>query len=363
MTRFLEGLKEEIRSAITLHRPKTIQDANELASLPELELELQKPKFSHKNDSSKFQNKQALHIDKPKLVNKKDEVKNGDAEDKLVALRSFRRANNLCFTCGEKWTGRGHKFPTHVSIHVIQELLDAVQAESKHDYDSAEGDIEVAAGQVVMAVQCVQSSKKSRTLRFKGNIGQQEILILLDSGSFGTFINLKLATKLQLSHEACNLVSFMAADGSTMLYEGIIHNVQWHIQGHTFQSDTRILPFKGYDLILGAYWLEDHSPMWFHWKKKYMKFTKGNRRILLQGVRDELTTCSQVPGYKLKELLKKGAVTHIPELQHVQSLPQSSIAEEITINAISESTMVQSEEEKPLPSAIQSLLQQYDQLF
>jgi len=124
-------------------------------------------------------------------VVKKDEVKNGDIEDKLAALRSFRRANNLCFTCGEKWTGRGHKCPTHVSIHVLQEFMDAVHVEPEADYATDDEDTEVDAGQVVMAVQPQpQPSKRSRTLRFRGCINQQVFLVLLDTGSSGTFYQL-----------------------------------------------------------------------------------------------------------------------------------------------------------------------------
>jgi len=100
--------------------------------------------------------------------------------------------------------------------------------------------------------------------------------------------------------------------------------LQWVVQGHNFHFDARVLSFKGYDLILGADWLEEHSSMWFHWKKKWMKFTHNNKRILLQGVKDDLTVCSQVPAYKLKGLLKRGAITHMLELQHVQSLPRQS---------------------------------------
>jgi hypothetical protein len=85
-----------------------------------------------------------------------------------------------------------------------------------------------------------------------------------------------------------------------MISDGIISQLQWHIQGHTFQFDTRVLPFKGYDLILGANWLEKHSPMWFHWKKKWMKFTHQNKRILLSGVQDDVVHYTQVPGHKLK---------------------------------------------------------------
>ena len=302
-----------------------MQIASELASLQEIELELQRPKFPHKSEHTKFQGTKSHNADKPKAVVKKDEVKNGDVEDKLAALRSFRRANNLCFTCGEKWTGRGHKCPTHVSIHVLQEFMDAVHVEPEADYATEDEDTEADAGQVVMAVHPQpQPSKRTRTLRFTCHINQQEILILLDSGSSGTFINSDLVERCNLEQHDCDSLKFMAADGSSLLSDKVIPQLQWVVQGHSFHFDARVLSFKGYDLILGADWLEEHSPMWFHWKKKWMKFTHNNKRILLQGVKDDLTVCSQVPAYKLKGLLKRGAITHMLELQHVQSLPRQS---------------------------------------
>jgi len=108
---------------------------------------------------------------------KKEEVKtienvqtNGNS-DKLSALKAYRRANNLCFTYGEKWTDTNHKCPTQVPIHVIQELLEAVQVETDLDYSSREEDSKPHAGQVIMAIQSptagcstVKSDKKNRTL-------------------------------------------------------------------------------------------------------------------------------------------------------------------------------------------------------
>jgi hypothetical protein len=45
VTYFLEGLKEEIRAAITLHRPKDVDIASALALLQEEELENSRKKF------------------------------------------------------------------------------------------------------------------------------------------------------------------------------------------------------------------------------------------------------------------------------------------------------------------------------
>jgi hypothetical protein len=63
-------------------------------------------------------------------------------------------------------------------------------------------------------------------------------------------------------------------------------------------------------MILGADWLENHSPMWIHWKKK-IKFTCSKKRVMLAGVTDETRTCSKISKHKLQGLLKKKVVTHL----------------------------------------------------
>jgi hypothetical protein len=43
-----------------------------------------------------------------------------------------------------------------------------------------------------------------------------------------------------------------SADGNLMLSDTMIPKMQWHVQGHTFTHDTKILPQKCYDMVLGA---------------------------------------------------------------------------------------------------------------
>lgn len=42
-------------------------------------------------------------------------------DDRLGALRAYRRAKGLCHTCGEKWS-REHKCAATVQLHVVEEL-------------------------------------------------------------------------------------------------------------------------------------------------------------------------------------------------------------------------------------------------
>lgn len=127
VTYFLGGLKDEIRSPIALHRPPNLETAYSLALIQEEELAAQKSKHT------KWEPKQGRYPavpDKFKGNHKREEPKPGEPrvlEDKWGALKSYRKANGICFTCGEKWQGKGHKCPDKISINVIQELMEMCQ--------------------------------------------------------------------------------------------------------------------------------------------------------------------------------------------------------------------------------------------
>jgi len=126
VTRFVAGLKDEIRKVIVLHRPKNVDTASALALLQEEEL--------HKSRSKGF-SKDSARTSFRSLPNKprssdgetsRQKVEKSETDDKLATLKEFRRRNGLCFKCGEKWS-HNHKCSAQVSLHVIEELLDALE--------------------------------------------------------------------------------------------------------------------------------------------------------------------------------------------------------------------------------------------
>jgi hypothetical protein len=136
VTRFMAGLRDEIRSAILLHRPSDVDTASALAMIQEQELEQSRTKSSGWN----FTIGAARTVPGQDKYKQHEPVKPAgkwkeDTNDKLAMLKAFRRRNGLCFKCGEKW-GPAHKCPAHVSLHVLEELLDAMDivasAEDEH---------------------------------------------------------------------------------------------------------------------------------------------------------------------------------------------------------------------------------------
>lgn len=147
-------------------------------------------------------------------------------------------------------------------IHVIEELLDALE-EIDQDSNTKKEEVD----DVVMAIghSDVSVLPKRRTMKLSGKVGKLDILILVDSGSVGTFISDILAQQLQLPITSYESAQFLAADGGPMVCNQEIQNLQWTTQGYSFTSSVGILPLRCLDMILGQDWLEECSPMWVHW--------------------------------------------------------------------------------------------------
>lgn len=158
------------------------------------------------------------------------------------------------------------------------------------------------------------SPVKRRTMRLQGMIGKRTVLILIDSGANCSFVDADLATELQLPTWTIPAASFVIAGGDVLTGSSMVPQLTWWTQGHTFCQDMKVLPLGCYDLIVGADWLEGHSPMWVHWRRKWMRFTHEGRRITLKGIRTTPSKCKQVSIGKMRGLLHRGAVPHAVQI-------------------------------------------------
>ena len=82
-------------------------------------------------------------------------------------------------------------------------------------------------------------------------IGKHQVLVLVDSGSVGTFVSDKLVSTLGLATELCQTATFKAANEGQMQCSERVPALQWCVQGHKFKSDARVLNLQCYDMILG----------------------------------------------------------------------------------------------------------------
>lgn len=126
------------------------------------------------------------------------------------------------------------------------------------------------------AMQGGHTPKYTFTLSVK--IGDVTASALVDSGSTTTFMNPKFATLAKCTLIPSKKLRVTVANGGYLWTEFSCVDCQYDIQGVTFASDFRILQVKGYDLILGADWIYQHSPVELDYKKMTLQVTasQGN---------------------------------------------------------------------------------------
>ena len=93
----------------------------------------------------------------------------------MGSLKPYRRQNGLCFRCGEKW-GPGHKCPTQVPIHVVEELLDALEDCDESEISTLEESVEPE-GVMALSDSPVKAQEKRKTMRLSGFMNPTALLV------------------------------------------------------------------------------------------------------------------------------------------------------------------------------------------
>jgi len=166
-------------------------------------------------------------------------------------------------------------------LNVVQELLELFDIQQADDSDAMSSQSE----HLFMAIseEAVSGGVGPRTMQFQGVIQNQEVSILIDSGSSHTFVSESLAAKLS---GVCSLLkgsTVQVANGGTMQCVSCIPDALWSVGGYMFQSNMKVLPLAPYDLVIGMDWLEAQSPMQVHWAHKWMLIPYEDSTALLQG--------------------------------------------------------------------------------
>lgn len=110
------------------------------------------------------------------------------------------------------------------------------------------------------------------------------MLLLLDLCSSHSFVDQALVEKLQCPLVDIQTLKVKMASGDFMYCDKMVPNMQWWLQGHTFETDMRVLPLGGYDGILGMDWLEKQGVMNCNWEQKWIEFDHKQQKVRLTGL-------------------------------------------------------------------------------
>jgi ribosomal protein L32 len=256
VSQFIRGLKSELRAAVESQVPETVERAILLALVQQEILAEAKP----------WAQRQQLHPRPDPVVPRADAprqaVKLGTGDmSKDRQLRDYRRAHNLCFKCGEPFN------PAHQCARKPAADLHALTTEETPEQLSDEvlNMLEMQdlaeAQQLSLSIHALAGTESNDTIRLRAMVGNQVLLVLVDSGSTGSFLNSAMLPRLQCSVQTSTPVRVKLANGEELICDQIVPQLSWWIQRETFHTPMRVLPLGAYDAILGVDWLKKHGPI------------------------------------------------------------------------------------------------------
>ncbi|XP_073359923.1 uncharacterized protein [Aegilops tauschii subsp. strangulata] len=204
---------------------------------------------------------------------------------KAKQLKEYRRANGLCYKCGEKFT------PGHVCSQVLAPgaQLKAAEAVGQNEIISdalLDALVEQSTADcATISVTALSGAAHPNTIQLRALVGNQVVLILMDSGSTHTFVDQALLSRISVTVDQLSQpMKVKVANGEVVQCTEVVSQLTWWIQGHNFTNAMHVLPLGGHDIILGMDWLEQWGVMQCHWAEKWIQFQYAGQEVKLQGV-------------------------------------------------------------------------------
>ena len=211
VTQFVLGLREDLRATVEAQLPDTVHKATLLAQVHE-----------SLGDTSKAHSKGH----KPYQSNNWKEYKNkfqpGEVW-KAQQLKEYCHIHNLCFKCGEKFA------PGHQCAPTPPAQLRAIQTDKGQEILSDEM-LEVVTGleslsledYEQLSVHAISGTDNANTIRLPAEINNLSMLMLIDSGSSGSFLDKAMVQNLGLVPCARKPVSVKVANGEQLICDSYI---------------------------------------------------------------------------------------------------------------------------------------------
>ncbi|XP_028807352.1 uncharacterized protein LOC114762069 [Neltuma alba] len=184
-----------------------------------------------------------------------------------------RRRKGLCYWCPEKFAP-GHRCKeSHLFTLVIDE-----------DDEHFEDAIGVAQIDAEGAINAIEGDDKAPTLKLMGQIKNQKVIILVDTGSTHNVLHTSVAKRLQLKPVERNAIRLTVADSRQVTVSKCCPNLSWDMGNSTFVADFLVMKIGGYDMILGTQWLRTIGRFTMDIDLRLFEFTSGGKKIELRGL-------------------------------------------------------------------------------
>lgn len=276
VSQFLKGLKHDISSAVQIQVPDKMTKAVMLAKIQQKILDRSKTKSQKpytKGPSSSYRAETRQATPSSSLWKERQE-------------RDFRKANGLCFYCGDKFDAshieKCTKRPkpqvnalvlNNLDTNLTDEVLAQLAVEDALNEESCQLSLHALAG-----------TENTNCIKLRALVKNKVMLTLMDIGSSHSFVDSSFLEKVSITVVPTLPKKVKLANGQVVISDKVVPQLSWWCQGHTITSEMRVLDLGAYDAILGYDWLQPHSPMSCHREARTISFMHNGKSVTLQGV-------------------------------------------------------------------------------
>ncbi|KAF5462657.1 hypothetical protein F2P56_018645 [Juglans regia] len=298
---FLSGLKDEIRLPVRMFGPKNLLTAYSLAKIQEEHVGLVRKgvrglgydhdpgilKTPPHSSSSLHNNLKAPQHPSSSFHNHPNSQQRAIVPVHKIKPQQMKdqRDKGLCYYCDSKWNP-GHKCQ-QPKLFLIEEVEEELSDTLKEE-EAIEGgemlDFVTNTVQPEISLHALIGSVNPRTMRVKGRVGNQKVVILIDSGSTHNFIDPSVIKKAKVPVNSDRIIKVRVANGETVMSEGSCASLRVRIQGNVFVTEAFVLVLVGCDMVLGVQWLHELGSIIWNFKELSMKFHHDSKELLPSGV-------------------------------------------------------------------------------
>ena len=125
------------------------------------------------------------------------------------------------------------------------------------------------------------TSKK--TLKVIGQIGNEKVVVLIDSGASCNFIAKRLVQSLGLAVQTTHEFGVSIGDGRVLTGQGKCSGVEMEIQGVKITEEYLLFELGTIDVVLEYSWLETLGETRINWGLHTMKFVVNEQWVTISG--------------------------------------------------------------------------------
>ncbi|XP_010541181.1 PREDICTED: uncharacterized protein LOC104814705 [Tarenaya hassleriana] len=310
---FKNGLKPEILEILQIFRPKGMEEIVDVAlsiegsklsavcggkggsdgknwrtgytgsSFRTVSVPTENQKYQNQSYRSNFQER-GRQINGGKGPKEEGGVQEKKSTFKRMSDAEFeeKRKKGLCFRCDEKFFV-GHRCKQKELQVILAEEITETGEELEEEQDNEAGNREDEGEFAELSLNSVVGLTSPKTLKIRGSIEGQEVVVLIDSGATHNFISLKLMKKLKLRPEGNTQFGVSLGTGMKVKGKGICKAVHLQLQQIEVVEDFLPLELGSADLILGVQWLQKLGKVQMDFQDLELKFNQGTSWVTVTG--------------------------------------------------------------------------------